>query len=103
MIKELIGEEEFNSRLNQKKSECIDTPPIWGLDRKSSAAELVLYSKGAVLLNELDERIGNKRFLELCHLRISENINNTKDFLNLIRERESKEIGDWFEQSLKTY
>ena len=102
LIKELVGTEEFISRLSKKRDESSNSPPIWELDRNSSSAQLVLYSKGVVLLNELDDKIGNNRFLELCSERISLNINNTNDFLKLLRDREGKEIGDWFEQSLKT-
>jgi len=102
LIKELVGTEEFISRLSKKRDESSNTPPIWELDRNSSSTQLVLYSKGVVLLNELDDKIGNKRFLELCREVIRKNINNTSDFLNLLKEREGQEIGNWFEQSLKT-
>ena len=102
LIRELVSKEEFNSRLSKKRSEIINTPPVWGLGRNSSAAQLVLYCKGAVLLNELEEKIGNDRFLKLCQARINKNINNSQDFLNLLNDREGKEIKEWFEQSLKT-
>ncbi|MFC2086517.1 M1 family aminopeptidase, partial [Bacteroidota bacterium] len=102
LIREIVSKEEFNSRLSKKRSEIINTPTIWGLDRNSSAAQLVLYSKGAVLLNELEEKIGNDRFLKLCQAWINKNINNTSDFLYLLKDREGMEIKEWFEQSLKT-
>jgi hypothetical protein len=62
----------------------------------------VLYSKGVVLLSELEEKIGNNKFLELCKARIDKKVNNTLDFLDLINDIAGKEIADWFEQSLKT-
>ncbi len=102
IIRELVSKEEFFSRLNNKRGESSNTPPIWGLNRNDPSAQQVLYSKGVVLLNELEEKIGNDRFLELCSARISMNINSTADFLNLVSDREGKKIGDWFEQSLKT-
>ncbi len=102
VIKELSGQEEFNTMLNIKNNESSNTPPIWGLSRNDPSAEQVLYSKGVVLLNELEERIGNNKFLELCKVRIDKKANNTADFLNLINNIAGEEIADWFEQSLKT-
>jgi len=101
LIRELYSEEEFKAMLNAKRSESNQTPPIWELPRNSSSAELVLYSKGAVLLNELEDKIGNEHFLELCKARMNKNINNTSDFLNLLKDKDGREIADWFEQYLK--
>lgn len=102
VIKELRGKEEFNTKLNIKRSESSNTPPIWGISRSDPLAEQVLYSKGIVLLSELEEKIGNNKFLELCKARIDKKTNNTIDFLSLINDIGGKEIADWFEQSLKT-
>jgi len=102
LIRELHSKEEFDSRLNIKRNESNNTPPIWGISRSDPLAEQVLYSKGVVLLSELEEKIGNNKFLELCKARIYKKANNTLDFLNLIHDLDGKEIADWFEQSLKT-
>jgi len=102
VIKELCGKEEFNTKLKIKRNESSNTPPIWGISRNDPSAEQVLYSKGVVLLSELEEKIGNNKFLELCKARIAKKVNNTLDFLDLINDIAGKEIADWFEQSLKT-
>ncbi len=102
LIKELRSKKEFKSRLNIKRSESSNTPPIWEISRSAPLAQQVLYSKGVVLLNELEEKIGNNKFLELYRARIDKKINNTSDFLNLIKDIGGKEIADWFEKSLKT-
>jgi hypothetical protein len=102
LIKELRSKEEFNSRLNIKRSESNNTPPIWEISRNAPLAQQVLYSKGVILLIELEEKIGNNKFLELCRARIDKKTNNTLDFLNLIKDIGGREIADWFEQSLKT-
>jgi hypothetical protein len=101
LIRELRVEEEFNTILNEKKIKSNKSPPIWDLPRNSTSAEVVLYSKGPVLLNELEEKIGKKNFLDLCKSRISKNIRNTSGFLNLLKDNEGKDIADWFERSLK--
>jgi len=102
LIRELIGEGEFNARIKKKIEASSNTAPIWGLERNDPSAELVLYGKGVVLLNELEEKIGMQSFLELCQKRISEKINSTSSFLYLIHEQEGEETRDWFEQALKT-
>jgi hypothetical protein len=102
LIRELHSKEEFNSRLNIKRNESKNTPPIWEISRSDPLAEQVLYSKGVVLLSELEEKVGNNKFLELCKARIDKKAHNTLDFLNLVNDIGGKEIADWFEQSLKT-
>jgi len=102
LIRELIGEGEFNARIKKKIETSSNTAPIWGLERNDPSAELVLYGKGVVLLNELEEKIGMQSFLELCQKRISKKINSTSSFLNLIHEQEGEATRDWFEQALKT-
>ena len=101
LIRELRSVEEFNAILNDKKNKSSHSPPIWELPRNSSFAETVLYSKGPVLLNELEEKIGNKSFIYLCKARLSNDVKNTSDFLNLLKDSEGQEIADWFEQTLK--
>jgi hypothetical protein len=100
LIRELRGKAEFDTKLNLKKSESSNTPPIWGISRNDPLAEQALYSKGVILLNELEQKVGENKFLELCRSRVDKKTNNTSDFLNLIKDICGKEIADWFEQSL---
>jgi aminopeptidase N len=102
LIRELIDEKEFDSSLSKKISKIINTPPVWGLDKSSPDLQVILYSKGVILLSELEEKIGYERFLKLCRARLNGNIKNSQEFLNLLEEREGIEIKEWFEQSLKT-
>lgn len=102
LIRELYSKEEFNSRLIRKRNESKNTPPIWEISRSDPLAQQVLYSKGVVLLSELEDKIGNQAFFKLCKARIENKINNTLDFLDLITDIGGKEICDWVEQSLKT-
>lgn len=102
LIKELVSKEEHSSQMNKKRDESKNTPPIWEMERNSPFSERILYSKGVVLLKELEEKIGSNKFLELCKARIDKKINNTSDFLTLIKNIGGKEIADWFEESLKT-
>ena len=53
-------------------------------------------------MSELEKKIGNTKFFELCRARIDSKANNTPDFLDLIHDIGGKETADWFEQFLKT-
>lgn len=102
VIRELYSRDAYNSIIVKKKNESINTPSIWGISRNDPKATQVLYGKGVILLSELEQKIGNEKFLKLCKVRINKKGNNTKDLLNLINDIGSKNIADWFEQSLKT-
>jgi hypothetical protein len=102
LIRDCYSLKEFNMRLNKKKEESKNTPPIWKMSRNNPKAGKVLYSKGVVLLYELEQKIGTEKFLELCKVRVAKKINNTEDFLNLLNAIGGKNVAGWFEQSLKT-
>ncbi len=81
---------------------CIGSFYSTKISRNDSQAEQVLYGKGVILLNALEQKMGKNKFLELCKARIDKKVTNTEDVLKLIHNISGKEIADWFEQSLKT-
>lgn len=101
-VRELYGNEEYYKRMKMKQKESANTPPIWGMARNDKQATEALYSKGVVLLSELEQKTGNEKFLELCRERMNKKINNTNDFLSLVTDIGGKNIADWFEESLRT-
>jgi hypothetical protein len=110
VIRELFGEKAFNERLEAKKNNLSETPPIWGFDRndrftpaKSQAIEANLYSKGPVLLYLLEERIEEEKFLALCEEMVASRISSTGDFLNLLSKNYGTELRNWFENLLESY
>jgi len=96
LLREIVDEEAFKSRLEKKAEESKDLPPVWEMERGSRYSEAVLYSKGVVLLYNLDKRVGEEKFLKILKLRIDSNINNTNDFLVLIENETSEEVKEWF-------
>lgn len=101
IVKALRGQEEFTTMLAKKRKESANTPPIRELKRSDPAAEKVLYGKGVVLLNELDEKIDDSKFFELSRDRIRGKINNTDDFLKLVNDKCGEEISGWLRDALK--
>ena len=110
IIEELFGEDSFNKRLEDKKKNMGNTPPIWGFNRSdmttSGQAEIVeanLYSKGPVILDLLSKRIGSDGFKAMCKEMIESNISSTNELLDLIEKNDGIEVRGWFENLIKTY
>jgi len=109
VVRELFGREAFERRLSDKVANIQSTTPIWGFDRndrstqeKRDEIEKILYSKGPVLLNKLEVKIGKENFIELCRSLVANNISTTDGFLEILGNLEEDEVKIWFETLLKT-
>ena len=110
VVRDLFGDASFAKRIQAKQEAIANTPPIWGFARSDNStkeamrnAELLLYSKGPVLLYELENKIGRKPFLSFCNQLISNKMDNTKDFLSLLSSTVGEETSKWMEGLLKTF
>jgi aminopeptidase N len=108
LLRNQFGEDEFQTRLAQKRGMIDGTAPIWGFERgntstaqQRSEVETILYSKGPLLLHELAERVGRSAFLDWCHALVDREIRTTDGALALLREQEGAETGQWFEDNLR--
>lgn len=101
-IRDKVNSDEFKTQITKYKGYAKDAPAIWGFDRSSDDAYVLLYLKGAVILYELENKIGTKKFTEILSLKASTGVKNTSDFLNLLEEETSKTIGKWLENALKS-
>ena len=108
LLREELGEDEFQARMAMKRAAIGGTPPIWGFDRSNtstekqrSEVETILYSKGPLLLHELAERIGQQSFLDWCQSLLSHKITTTDAALALLHDREDAVISEWFEELLR--
>ncbi len=101
-IRDRIGKEEFNTMIKKNKEYAKNTPPIWGFNRSGNNAYRVLYLKGALILNELYNKIGSRKFIEILKLKANKETNNTNDFLNMLEQQTSKRTRNWLENALKS-
>ena len=83
--------------------------PLWGFDRsdtttaeKLALVEAQLYDKGPLLLHELAERTGSRRFFDLCRAMQWSEVRTTAHFLDLLEEVEDHATRLWMEEMLKT-
>ncbi|MFO7827653.1 MAG: M1 family aminopeptidase [Bacteroidales bacterium] len=105
IIRKKHGQEVFDNIIGRKAEAIEETPPIWGFDRMgddNGLAHQVLYNKGPVLLYELEENIGYKKFVEFCRNLITNNINSTSELLKLLESTNGKDVSESFEKKLKT-
>ncbi len=107
-VRERYGVEAFERFLGRKRARAPENLPLWEFDRhdistpeKQAMVERMLYDKGPLLLYTLAERIGHKRFLELCRAMLWSGVTTTAHFLDLLEEVEDMETRQWMEIELK--
>lgn len=101
LVRQWYGAEAFEDYLSRYRKEAEDVPPIWGLDRNDKAAFAVLYRKGPILLNRLEEQIGKTPFRELLATLAARGVSTTDRMLATLEKQTSKDVRAAFEQWLK--
>jgi len=102
-VRERFGEAAYAARLARKREVCADTPPIVGLDRDGDPqVEPVLYSKGPVLLAELEDQLGRAAYRALLREAQARAVATTAGFLALLRAAAGEATAARFEQQLRT-
>lgn len=74
--------------------------PIRGLNRQANGAFYTFYHKGAVLLYDLQQRIGDKAFFDLMHHLAVKRISSQHDFEAETSRRLSHDDCLWIERRL---
>lgn len=100
-VKERLSEEVFDKFITQYKKTTLNLNGIWGALRESDKAYFIFYRKGALVLNDLNIKVGAKTFKKILNLKSQKKIVKTIDFLNLLEEVSGKETRNWFENKLK--
>ena len=101
-MRERFGAKEFDRLINEYKGKTKDTPAIWGIDRQSQEAYVILYFKGSLILSELEKKLGEEQFFALLNNILNHNINSTDGLLKLISSEVSEDVSKWLENELKT-
>lgn len=101
-IRERIGNRVFKLNIDFFQKRSKETPPIWGLNRNNAKADIVFYQKGALILYDLSQKVGEAKFFQFLQEASASKVNTTDKFLSLLELRFSKEIREWLENQLKT-
>lgn len=99
-VRSLYGAEAFQKDIDAYKAQVVNRPPIKGIDRGSEHAYFVLYYKGALLLHELEQRIGSEAFITFLQTLVREKVHATEPLLSCLEKSTSPEIRVWFEEGL---
>jgi hypothetical protein len=107
-IRERFGVDSFHRLLSAKRERANGTQPLWEFQRgdvsspeKQTQVERLLLDTGPLILDELSQRIGPARFLELCRARIWSGVMTTQHLLDLLEELEDKSTRQWLEEQIR--
>ncbi len=95
-----LGDAKRAATLERMRARLPGLPAIRGIDRQSEQAHGVLYTKGAVLLADLEERIGEEKMTELLRQRLSRRVMDTASFLRLLAEIAGEDTAEVFDNWL---
>lgn len=95
-----LGEEALAASLARMRARLPGLPPIRGIEREAEEAHPVLYTKGALLLFDLEQLIGEARMTELLRQRLIRHVCSTAGFLSLLGEIADKEAVITFDRWL---
>lgn len=101
LVREWYGAEPFSRYLIKYREAAEGKPPIWGIERSDKDAFVVLYWKGSIILNWLENAMGEERFFDFLSVLLKENAKSTALLLNVLENMSSKETRDNFEAKLK--
>jgi aminopeptidase N len=76
--------------------------PIYEVDRDAPEAYDALYNKGALLLYDLEQKVGEQRFFEFMQGVAEREITSTTLLLDYAEEVFGKEIRKWIENRIKS-
>lgn len=100
-VREVAGRSEYERRLAAKREAAEGAPALIGFDRNGSSARTLLYSKGPVLLAELEDRIGRPGILGLARTFRESEVAATAAFLDTLEQLHGAEVREWFEARLR--
>lgn len=101
-FRERSGPDIFNKQIDEYRTRTLNSPPIWGISRNAPESYTVLYEKGALILFELEQRIGKDQFFSFLKEVSDRKIKTTAEFLELMESKFSKEMRQWFESLIKS-
>lgn len=83
-VRELFGTERFQNIIAKKLKRSEGMPPIKGIRRNEERAFTVLYDKGCLVLYELEQMAGRKKFIEVLRKTFQQKVSSTEEFVELV-------------------
>jgi aminopeptidase N len=102
VLRELYGQEYFNTWIDNKKKTSEGVGPVWHTNRNGDQAYTILYDKAPLLLSDLEERIGTDSFIQLMRDLIINKVSTTNQLMVILEGLEGPETAEWFLNKLKS-
>jgi hypothetical protein len=99
-VRTFHGQKAFDSRLSDYRKETADTPAIRGIDRRSPQAYVALYSKGPLILHQLERTMGQEEFGQFLAVLVQEKIHTTEGLLSRLQQFSSRDVRQHLELML---
>jgi len=101
--RKLKGAAAFNESLEKKKKLSANLPPVYGFDRTKNRQQtpLVLYVKGALKLYELENDLGEEKFLSFLQKAADAKVKDTDKLIELLAQFSTRDVADRFLSRLK--
>lgn len=102
-LRRLKGAAEFDKMLAEKKKLNVNLPPVYGFDRTQNRPQTprVLYVKGALKLNDLENDLGAEKFIAFLQKTADAKVDDTDELIELLAQFASREVADRFLNRLK--
>ncbi|MBP2831511.1 hypothetical protein J8281_04860 [Aquimarina sp. U1-2] len=79
----------------------LEAPSVWGIDKNNSKSNAVLTYKAALILQELEHKMGKEKMDMLLRETHEKQIKTTKNLLKLVTKLTDQTTSQWFEEQLK--
>jgi aminopeptidase N len=76
--------------------------PIYEVDRDAPEAYDALYNKGALLLYDLSQKVGEEKFFDIMQGVAEREITSTEQLLKYAEDTLGRDIKDWIEKRIKS-
>lgn len=96
-LRDNFKQEDFDKIISSYKEKSKNLLAIRNLSRADENAHKVLYIKGALVLNKLENRVGKVKFKELLQKTHINKINTTDEFLDIVENICNKELRDFLD------
>jgi hypothetical protein len=103
-IRETYGQEKYQKYIDYKREKSVNQPPIWEFDRNNAPYEVayqVLYNKGPVILSELENKIGQEKYVKFCNVLAKKRVRDTYALLTVLSHQNGEETAQWLEKKLR--
>ena len=84
-FRERLGSDVFYEQIEEYRKRTMNTPPVWGIGRDTREAYSVLYEKGALILYDMEQKVGKDLFFGFLKTVSDNKVKTTNELLDLVK------------------